>query len=144
MLDIETFDNLRGGNVVYKALAHPLAAIGLARLTARVNAAGLVAIYDPDGIAGPLLALCPGIDVEGIYVHDTLAVGQIRGGHVARPLTALAQAGVACVLVADFGPAARGGGGEPGCGKTAGPSGDQPESLSGGGEFRDQFRVFPG
>jgi hypothetical protein len=53
MLDIETFDNLRGGNVVYKALAHPLAAEGLARLAARLNAAGPVAIYDPDGIAGP-------------------------------------------------------------------------------------------
>jgi hypothetical protein len=102
MLDIETFDNLRGGNVVYKALAHPLAAIGLAELMERLNAAGPVAIYDPDGIAGPLLALTPAIDVEGVYVHDTLAVGQIRGGHVARPLTALAQAGVACVLVAGF------------------------------------------
>jgi hypothetical protein len=102
MLDIETFDNLRGGNVVYKALAHPLAAAGLAELTERLNAAGGVAIYDPDGIAGPLLALSPGIDVEGVYVHDTLAVGQIRGGHVARPLTALAQANMACVLVAGF------------------------------------------
>jgi hypothetical protein len=102
MLDIETFDNLRGGNVVYKALAHPLAAIGLAKLTERLNAAGLVAIYDPDGIAGPLLALSPEIDVEGVYVHDTLAVGQVRGGHIARPLTALAEANVACVLVAGF------------------------------------------
>jgi hypothetical protein len=102
MLDIETFDNLRGGNVVYKALAHPVAAIGLARLTERLNAAGPVAIYDPDGIAGPLLALSPGLDVDGVYVHDTLAVGQIRGGHIARPLTALAEAGLACVLVAAF------------------------------------------
>jgi hypothetical protein len=102
MLDIETFDNLRGGNVVYKALAHPLAAEGLARLAARLNAAGPVAIYDPDGIAGPLLALSPEIDVEGVYVHDTLAVGKIRGGHIARPLTTLAASGVATVLVAAF------------------------------------------
>jgi hypothetical protein len=102
MLDIETFDNLRGGNVVYKALAHPLAAEGLALLADRLNAAGLVAIYDPDGIAGPLLALSPEIDVEGVYVHDTLAVGQVRGGHIARPLTALAEARLGCVLVAAF------------------------------------------
>jgi hypothetical protein len=102
MLDIETFDNLRGGNVVYKALAHPLAAAGLARLAVRLNAAGPVAIYDPDGIAGPLLALSPEIDVEGVYVHDTLAVGKIRGGHIARPLTMLAASGVAAVLVAAF------------------------------------------
>jgi hypothetical protein len=102
MLDIETFDNLRGGNVAYKALAHPVAAAGLARLAASLNVAGLVAIYDPDGIAGLLLALSPNIDVEGIYVHDTLAVGQRRGGHIARPLTELAAARVATVLIAAF------------------------------------------
>jgi hypothetical protein len=102
MLDIETFDNVKGGNVVYKALAHPLAAEGLSRLAARLNAAGLVAVYDPDGIAGPLLALAPALDVEGVYVHDSLAVGQVRGGHVARALTELARARVATVLVAAF------------------------------------------
>jgi hypothetical protein len=99
MLDIETFDHVRGGNVVYKALAHPLAAERLAKLAAR---SGLVAIYDPDGIAGPLLALCPDFDVEGVYVHDTLAVGQVRGGHIARAVTALPNAQVETVLVAAF------------------------------------------
>jgi hypothetical protein len=102
MLDIETFDNVKGGNVVYKALAHPLAAEGLARLAERLNAAGPVAIYDPDGIAGPLLALSPEMDVEGVYVHDSLAVGQVRGGHIARALSGLGEARVATVLVAAF------------------------------------------
>jgi hypothetical protein len=102
MLDIETFDNFRGGNVVYKALAHPLAAEGLARLADRLNQAGPVAVYDPDGIAGPLLALSPAVDVVGVYVHDTLAVGQMRGGHIARALTELPQAQAASVLVAAF------------------------------------------
>ena len=99
MLDIETFDNLRGGNVAYKALAHPLAAERLAALAAE---AGKVAIFDPDGIAGPLLALCPAFDVEGVYVQDTLALGQMRGGHSAQALTALSHANVKSVLVAAF------------------------------------------
>jgi hypothetical protein len=99
MLDIETFDNLRGGNVAYKALSHPLAAVGLAGLAAQ---AGLVAVFDPDGIAGPLLALCPEFEVEGVYVQDTLALGQVRGGHVARALTELSAAKVQSVLVAAF------------------------------------------
>jgi hypothetical protein len=102
MLDIETFDNLRGGNVVYKALAHPVAAEGLARLAETLNTAGLTAIYDPDGISGPLLALSPRIDVEGVYVHDTLAVGQPRGGHIARALTDLPESRAASVLIASF------------------------------------------
>jgi len=102
MLDIETFDNLRGGNLAYKALAHPMAAIGLARLAASLNEGGPVAIYDPYGFARPLLALSPAIDVEGLYVSDTLAVGQMRGAHIARPLTGLAAARVATVLMAAF------------------------------------------
>lgn len=102
MLDIETFDNSRGGNVVYKALAHPLAAQALARLAMRLNDAGMTAIYDPDGIAGPLLALSPAVDVAGVYVHDTLAVGRPRGGHIARALSEIGQAGAATVLIASF------------------------------------------
>ncbi|OYV34363.1 MAG: hypothetical protein B7Z80_21380, partial [Rhodospirillales bacterium 20-64-7] len=102
MLDIETFDNRRGGNVVYKALAHPLAAEALARLALKLNKAGATAIYDPDGIAGPLLALSPLINIEGIYVHDTLAVGEARGSHIARPLTDLPHSSAATVLVAAF------------------------------------------
>jgi hypothetical protein len=99
MLDIETFDNLRGGNVAYKALAHPLAAELLAKLAAQ---AGKVAIFDPDGIAGPLLALCPDFDVAGVYVQDTLRLGQLRAGHVCRALTELRDARVQSVLVAAF------------------------------------------
>jgi hypothetical protein len=99
MLDIETFDNLRGGNVAYKALSHPLAAAALQQLAAD---AGLVAIYDPDGIAGPLLALCPDFDVAGVYVHDTLAVDRPRGAHIARALTELPDARAESVLIAAF------------------------------------------
>src|ERR1700751_2292719 len=99
MLDIETFDNLRGGNIAYKALAHPLAAERLAALAAE---AGKVAIFDPDGIAGPLLALCPDFDVAGVYVQDTLRLGEPRAGHACQALTELSQASVQSVLVAAF------------------------------------------
>ncbi len=99
MLDIETFDNLRGGNVVYKALAHPLAARALAGLARK---AGKVAVFDPDGIAAPLLALCPDLQVQGLYVQDVQAVGRRFGAHEAQKLTDLAQAQVQSVLVAAF------------------------------------------
>ena len=102
MLGIDTFDNVRGGNWAYKALAHPLAAVSLAQLAASLNEAGTTAIYDPDGIAGTLLALSALTEVEGIYVHDSLAVGQMRGGHIARPLTELRCARAATVLIAAF------------------------------------------
>jgi hypothetical protein len=79
MLDIETFDNLRGGNVAYKALAHPVAADRLAHLAAMLNQRGQVAIYDPDGMAPTLLALNPQFNVEGVYVHDSGVAGHVRG-----------------------------------------------------------------
>ena len=99
MLEIETFDNARGGNVVYKALAHPLAARALAELAAR---AGTVALVDQEGIAAALLALCPQLRVAGLYVQNSLEVGQRRAGHVALPLTELPEAKARTVLLAAF------------------------------------------
>ena len=52
MLQVQTFDARAGGNVIYKALAHPLAAEAIERLYARL--AGPVAVYDPEGAAETL------------------------------------------------------------------------------------------
>ncbi len=103
MLQIQTFDQQAGGNVLYKALSHPLAAAGLDRLFARLREAGSYALYDPDGLAEPLFALYPDAPrPRGVYVHDVLAVGCPRAGLPALPLTALKRAGETTVLVAAF------------------------------------------
>jgi hypothetical protein len=99
MLNIQTFDNRIGGNVVYKALAHPLAAEAIERLYARL--AGPVALYDVDGIAAALLALCP-TPITELYVHDVTAVGEQRAGHMARALTELPRSAARTVLIAAF------------------------------------------
>jgi hypothetical protein len=101
MLDITTFDIRSGGNVVYKALAHPLAAEAIARLYAGLPPP--VALVDPDDVAGTLLALNPGLPaVEGRYVQDVRAIGQERAGLAGRPLTDLPRAAARSVLVAAF------------------------------------------
>jgi hypothetical protein len=103
MLHIHTFDQRAGGNVLYKALAHPLAAEGISRLYARLRAAGPVALYDPDGIAEPLLALYPDLPgLAGLYVHDVQQVGHTRAGLTAQALTSLPAAAARSVLVAAF------------------------------------------
>jgi hypothetical protein len=94
MLNIQTFDASAGGNVIYKALAHPLAAEAIERLYADMT--GKVAIYDPAGIAGALLAMYP-LAVDRVFVHDTSRVGD-----TARPLTELPSSGVETVLIAAF------------------------------------------
>ena len=101
MLNIQTFDNRSGGNVTYKALAHPLAAEAIAALYAGLTPP--VALYDPDNIADPLLALYPGLPgLEALFVHDVAAVGQRRAGLEARKLTDLPRCGARSVLIAAF------------------------------------------
>lgn len=99
MLQIQTFDARSGGNVIYKALAHPLAAEAIARLYPRLEPP--VALYDPDGIAEALLAMYP-TRVDALFVHDVTAVGARRGGVTAAALTGLAESGARTVLIAAF------------------------------------------
>ncbi|MBV9653561.1 MAG: hypothetical protein JOZ42_03250 [Acetobacteraceae bacterium] len=103
MLQIQTFDARQGGNVLYKALAHPLGAEAIAALCARLAGAGPVALYDPDGIADALFALSPqALPVQTLFVHDVLAVGVRRAGLIGQPLTDLPRSGARTVLVASF------------------------------------------
>jgi hypothetical protein len=99
MLNIQTFDARAGGNVIYKALAHPLAAEGISRLYASLT--GPVALYDPDHIADALLALYP-VAIDALFVHDVSEVGQIRAGLPMRALTDLPSIGAKTVLIAAF------------------------------------------
>jgi hypothetical protein len=101
MLNINTFDARAGGNVLYKALAHPLAAEAIGRLYAGLS--GPVALYDPDGIAEALLALYPDLPgLCGLFAHDVTEVGETRAGLTVRALTELAGSGASTVLIAAF------------------------------------------
>ncbi len=103
MLDIRTFDQVQGGNVIYKALAHPLAAEAIGALYAQLAAAGPLALYDPDGIADALLALYPELPgLGGVFVHDVAKIGAARAGRTARALTELPASGAGAVLIAAF------------------------------------------
>jgi hypothetical protein len=101
MLDIKTFDARQGGNVLYKAFAHPLAAESIARLAAGLH--GSLAVYDPDGVADALFALHPEMPAPAeIYVHDTEKLGQMHAGRPALALTDLGQSAADTLLVASF------------------------------------------
>src|SRR5271165_1372239 len=103
MLNINTFDARAGGNVLYKALAHPVAAEATSRLYQRLADSGPVALYDPDGIADALLALYPDLpSLCGLFAHDVTEVGTSRAGLTVRALTELAGSGAATVLIAAF------------------------------------------
>jgi hypothetical protein len=99
MLNIRTFDAQAGGNVIYKALTHPLACEAIARLFAGMS--GPVAIYDPEGFAETLLALYPH-PIDAVFVQDVARIGAAVAGMTARPLTDLPSTRVGTLLIAAF------------------------------------------
>ena len=101
MLDIQTFDARAGGNVIYKALAHPIAAE-----KARSFAAGLktpLAVYDPDSVAAALWSMHPAMPKPAeLFVHDVAQLGQVRAGVTTTPLTDLPNSTCRTLLIAAF------------------------------------------
>jgi hypothetical protein len=103
-LRIDTFDNVRGGNALYKALAHPLAAAPGQALIERLKRYGKVAIIDPQGAAEGFAELfdLSSLDVAGVYVQDVARIGKPVLGRVAEGVPALARSAARAVLVAAF------------------------------------------
>ncbi len=103
MLDIQTFDARRGGNVLYKALVHPLAAEAIAVLAAEIRAQGPLAVFDPDGVAVALFALHPEMPAPAeFYVEDVEALAHSLTGIRARPLIDLPHTACRVLLIASF------------------------------------------
>ena len=101
---IETFDNTRGGNTLYKALTHPAAARSARALIETLSHDGPVAIYDPHGAAEGFDTIF-GLDriaVAGVYVQQVARIGTSVLGHRALPATELGHSRARTVFVADF------------------------------------------
>jgi len=103
-LQIETFNNLTGGNAFFKAVGHPLAMSMTAALLGRVKAAGPVAIYDPLGFGPGFAALhsMRGLDITGVYVQKLEQIGHTKFGRAAQPVTELAACKAKTLLVVAF------------------------------------------
>jgi len=103
-LRIDTFDNVRGGNALYKALAHPLAAAPGHALIKTLKRYGKVAIVDPQGAAAGFAELfdLSALDIAGLYIQDVARIGEKLLGHPAEGVPALARSGARAVLIAAF------------------------------------------
>ena len=103
-LRIETFDNVTGGNTLYKALTHPRAAQPARALLAGLAANGPVAIVDPEGAAAPFTELfgLAGIEIAGVYVPQVERLGFEILGRRAEPVTALGRSSARAGFIAAF------------------------------------------
>jgi hypothetical protein len=103
MLDIQTFSARSGGNVLYKALAHPLAAEAFATLAEELRDSGPLALFDPEGTANALYALHPALPApSALFVQDVAHLGRSVAGVEAQPVTELGRTPCRTLLVAAF------------------------------------------
>lgn len=93
-LPIETFSNVSGGNALYKALAHPLAADGVSSLLYNLRTEGPVVLYDPFGDAAAFAALYDfsSVRISTCLVQQIEDLGERRFGCETAPVTALKDA----------------------------------------------------
>ena len=103
-LRIKTFDNIRGGNTLYKALSHPHAARPARALVAALSREGPTVIVDPHGAVEGFAEIfgLGGVEIAGVYVQDVSRIGATVLGRRAIPLTELAGCGARSVFVAGF------------------------------------------
>ena len=103
-LRIETFDNSRGGNTLYKALTHPAAAEATQSLLDRLLHDGPVAIYDPNGVIEAFDAIfgLDRIEISGAYVQQIAQIGTGILGYSALPVTELRRSRARTLLIAAF------------------------------------------
>src|SRR5262249_55635405 len=113
-LRIETFDNVRGGNTLYKALTHPHAAPPGRALLAALAARPPTAIVDPLGAAEGFAEIYGLADVQiaGVYAQNIAQFGNEVLGCRALPIDKLAESGARSVGLSCRG-AARGRCGSP-------------------------------
>src|SRR5438874_1927791 len=103
-LRIQTFDNIRGGNTLYKALTHPHAAAPGHALVAALAARPPTVIVDPLGAAEGFAEIfgLGGVELAGIYVQNIAQLGKEVLGFRTLPIDELADSGARSVLVAAF------------------------------------------
>jgi hypothetical protein len=104
-LHIDTFDNVRGGNVLYKALTHPRAARLGDALVATLGRNAPVAVYDPaDGTVDAFNEFfsLDEVEIAGTYVQQMARIGEPVLRHTAAPVTELADSGARAVFIAAF------------------------------------------
>jgi hypothetical protein len=104
-LRIETFDNTRGGNTLYKALTHPGAARPAQALLEALADNGPVAVYDPLGALEPFEAVfgLDGTEIAGVYVQQVERVGSLILGRPAQAVPELGRCRARAVFVAPGG-----------------------------------------
>src|SRR5260370_36117153 len=103
-LRLETFDNPRGGNTLYKALTHPGVARSARALLDLLAHRAPVAVYDPSGAAEAFAAIfdMDHVEIAGAYVQQVARIGSTILGRVAQPVAGLARSPARSGPVAGF------------------------------------------
>jgi hypothetical protein len=104
VLRIETFDNVRGGNTLYKALTHPRAARAGRALLGELTRNPPLAIYDPHGAVEAFneIFCLDAAEITNVYVQQVSRLGNTVIGRAALPVTELVHSSARSVFVVAF------------------------------------------
>jgi len=103
-LQLRTFNDIAGGNTLFKALGHPAVAARARRLVESLSKSGRLAVYDPDGSASEFAQLYDPVswEIAGTFVQRAEQVGQDVLGFPAEPITSLPLANADVLFIATF------------------------------------------
>lgn len=103
-LKLDTFSNIKGGNSLYKALVHPLAAEKAKVLIGKIADRGPVAIYDPHDLLASFAEFYPieAWNIKHIYVQRMALIGGSALGLSKQAVTELNHCTTATLFVAAF------------------------------------------
>ncbi|HYE01271.1 MAG TPA: hypothetical protein VEH84_17955 [Alphaproteobacteria bacterium] len=103
-IKLESFSNVTGGNALFKALSHPLAAPLGHALLERLAGFRSVAVYDPADYAEAVAEFFPfgGVKVGAVFAQNIERLGRPVFGRTARPVTELPDSGCDAVFIAAF------------------------------------------
>jgi hypothetical protein len=102
-LNIETFNNIHGGNAFFKAISHPLVAPKVGSLFRELKGCR-VAIYDPLNQIGAFAQFydAASLPIAGYYIQDIEKRDAVFANHKAQLVTQLKNSNATHVLIAAF------------------------------------------
>jgi hypothetical protein len=103
-LAIETFDNVHGGNIFFKAITHPLAAEKTKAFLEEVAWKGAVAIYDPLNLCAAFNQIydLKSLPIVDYFVQNAEELGKALGAHRAAPVSEIGNCKAPQLVVAAF------------------------------------------
>ena len=101
---IQTFSNIKGGNIFYKAISHPAVKEKASKLIRQLEKEVPSALYDPLGLYSSFSEFynTSAVKFVATFVQDIERIGSLLANQSAEPVTELQNSGAKTIFIAAF------------------------------------------